>query len=140
LSGEELKRLPPAAQKAVEELLMPVYREMVLAAGSGLEQSLAEPYLYLWWRELIREFRTTGILTKRWYDRSTGDPDAEWELDRILATLKERLKVAQFLLRAKQIREEARPKDTARKAPARALDILRPPEELFPITQVQNQA
>ena len=106
LTREEMEHLPPPAQRAVRELLVPVYKELVLEAETGLERAAAEPFLYLFWLELLRQFRLSGELAKApGFLRLEGDLNPEREIDRYLEFLKEKLKLARFLLHAKLARQ-----------------------------------
>jgi hypothetical protein len=151
LTGEEMKELPPRAQRAVKELLVPVYKEMVLEAGTGLERAAAEPFLYLFWLELLRQFRLSGELAKApGFLRLEGDINPEREIDRYLEFLKEKLKLGRFLLHAKVARQRCRGETGAAALPPSgsggtirgltppARHVLRP--EDLPVSQsVQSQ-
>lgn len=102
-SSIDLEAFPAEVRLAVDEILMPVYREMVMGAQSSLERAAAVSLAFLLYLELIDQFAIgqDAIVSKAGADESARRDKAIERYSRIVGA---KQKVLGFLQRLEEFR------------------------------------
>ena len=105
-AGLDLERVPEEVQLAAREIVQPVYEQFVVRATDGLEKSLGVTIAHLLWLEILEQFDM-----KREYvtiDAVLGLPGNRHEaIAQHLRLVAAKVRVGYFLLRIRQLREQA---------------------------------
>lgn len=98
--GVDLDELPADLRAAVLDILAPIYRDLVLAAATGLEKSVGLTVAHLAWLELLDAYRL-GQQQITAQDYSAASEDRQAEIDRHLRVVGGKLKAGSLLLRVR---------------------------------------
>lgn len=110
--GQRWQRLPREARLAAEEIIMPLYRELVLVAPSGMERTAGDSFVYAAWLEIMEQVELARHLyaprARDRFDRvaSDGGPDVDALVDRMLAITQAKVLAGKFVMKTKALWQE----------------------------------
>jgi hypothetical protein len=102
--GVDLDFVPPEVQRAVAELVQPLYDQFVIGAADGLEKSLGVTITHLLWLEILEQFDIKREYTQ--VDAVLGLAGNRHEMiDRHLRLIDSKVRVGYFLVRIRDLRK-----------------------------------
>lgn len=110
--GRRWQALPREARLAAEEIIMPLYRELVLAAPSGMERTAGDSFVYAAWLEIMEQVELARHLyaprARDRFDRiaSDGGPDVDALVDRMLCITQAKVLAGKFVMKTKALWRE----------------------------------
>jgi hypothetical protein len=99
--GFKIETLGPGAQKALAEVVNPVYEQLVLQTSDSLERSTGLTHLYLLWEEMLHHFQVAESYSNDPGERSLRD--YERNLSRYIELAKLKAATTNVLLRLRQM-------------------------------------
>jgi hypothetical protein len=116
----DLSVVPPEVQQAITELIEPTYQEFVVEAADGLEKSIGISLTHLLWLELLEQFDM-----KRQYvqvDAVLNLPGNRHEsIAQHLRLVESKVRVGYFLVRIRELAEQAAARPRSAIGPALVL-------------------
>lgn len=102
-AGVELERVPPQVLRAVEQVVLPAYRDLVLEAADPLERSLGTTLVHLLWLEIVQQHE----LSREYYAFSVVldlPMNTRGMIAEHLHLIDSKIRAGSFLLRLREIR------------------------------------
>jgi hypothetical protein len=113
--GFKTATLGPDAQKAMAEVVNPVYEQLVLQPSDSLERSTGLTHLYLLWEEMLHHFQVAESYSSDPRERSLKD--YERNLSRYIELAKLKAATTNVLLRLRQMALKRQDQDNAPQLP-----------------------
>jgi hypothetical protein len=114
--GFKTATLGPRAQKALAEVVNPVYEQLVLQPSDSLERSTGLTHLYLLWEEMLHHFQVAESYSNDPRERSLKD--YERNLSRYIELAKLKASTTNVLLRLRQMALKRQEQDNGPHVPA----------------------
>jgi hypothetical protein len=114
--GFKLETLGRDAQKALAEVVNPVYEQLVLQPSDCLERSTGLTHLYLLWEEMLHHFQVAESYSNDPRERSLRD--YERNLSRYIELAKLKAATTNVLLRLRQMALKRQEQDSGPRVPA----------------------
>lgn len=108
--GLKFDSLPENIQRAITEIINPLYEELVLAAPNGFERATGLTYVHTTWLELIEQIQFGNVLEGT-LPRGKGLDDQSDRIDRLLRIIASKDRSAKFLLQIRKCFDRLGPID-----------------------------